>query len=65
MSGCVTVQIRDLSGDEPFQQYLEVRKRKEHCIFTIETCVNTPPEVLFMRAIEILKQKCTRLDSML
>ena len=64
-NSCPCVQIRDMSGEEPFKNYLEVRKRKHHFIFTIENCVSTPPEVLFARAIDILKGKCSRLESML
>jgi hypothetical protein len=59
------VQIRDLSGEDPYKEYLEVRKRKEHCIFTIEPSVSVPPEQLFLRAIKILHEKCKRLESML
>lgn len=58
-------QIRDLTGEEAFAGLLEVRKRKEHCIFTIEACGSTPAPVLFERALAILKAKCTRLNSML
>lgn len=59
------MQIRDMSGEEPYKDYLEVRKRKEHCIFTIEPCVSVPPEQLLTRALRILKGKCQRLESML
>jgi hypothetical protein len=59
------VQVRDLTGEGPYMDYLEVRKRKEHCIFTIEPCVAVPPEQLFLRAIRILRNKCERLESML
>ena len=59
------LQVRDLTAEEAYADYIEVRKRKEHCIFTIEPCVATAPEVLFARAIDILKQKCKRLNAML
>ena len=59
------MQARDLSAEEAYQEYIEIRKRKEHAIVTVEPCVSVPAEQLFMRAISILRQKCEQLSGML
>lgn len=61
----MATQIRHLSGEEQFKDYIEVRKRKMHFIFTIESVGQLPPEVILQRAIRILRTKATRVAGLL
>ena len=55
------LQARRLSGEEAWRGCIELRKRKDHFIYTIESTGVLRPEQLFMRAIDILVAKCNKL----
>ncbi|XP_020103496.1 DNA-directed RNA polymerases I and III subunit rpac1-like isoform X1 [Ananas comosus] len=43
------------------EEAVELRRVKDHFIFTIESTGALPPEVLFTEAVKILEEKCNRL----
>ena len=55
------LQVRRLSGEEAWRGCIELRKRKDHFIYTIESTGALRPEQLFTRAIDILVAKCDKL----
>lgn len=55
------LQVRRLSGEEAWSHCIELRKRKDHFIYTIESTGVLRPEQLFTRAIDILVAKCDKL----
>ena len=57
----VPIQVRRLSGEEAWRGCIELRKRKDHFIYTLESAGALRPEQLFVRAIDILVQKCDKL----
>lgn len=57
--------MRDTANEAEYCDYIQLRKRKEHHIFTIETCGAIPAATLFKRAIAILRAKCENLKGML
>lgn len=57
--------MRDAANEADYSAYIQLRKRKEHHIFTIETCGAIPAATLFKRAIAILREKCENLKGML
>jgi hypothetical protein len=59
------LQVRDVVTQDRYKAYLELRKRKEHHIFTVESVTLIPAATLFVRAIQILRGKSQRLKSML
>lgn len=59
------MQVRDLANEAKYQKYIQLRKRKEHHIFTIETCGSIPAATLFKRAVGVLREKCENLKGML
>lgn len=59
------MQVRDLANESRYSEYIQLRKRKEHHIFTIETCGSIPAAELFKRAIAVLRGKCENLKGML
>ncbi|KAM7280453.1 hypothetical protein ACFE04_007587 [Oxalis oulophora] len=52
--------IREDEGGEKFEKLVELRRVKNHFIFTIESTGALPPEVLFTEAVKILEDKCKR-----
>ena len=54
-------QVRQMSGEEAWRGRLELRKRKDHFIFTVESTGALRPEQLCARALDILAAKCDRL----
>ena len=55
------LQVRRLSGEESWRGCIELRKRKDHFIYTVQSTGVLCPEQLFTRAIDILVAKCDRL----
>ncbi len=55
------LQVRRMSGEEEWAEHLQLRKRKSHFIFTIESTGILPPDQLFLRSIDILAAKCDKL----
>jgi DNA-directed RNA polymerase I and III subunit RPAC1 len=58
-------KVRTMSGDARWAPYIQLRRIKEHYLFTIESVGQLPPEVLFSEAVDILREKCLRLLSIL
>lgn len=59
------LQVRHLTGLDKYGEYIQVRKRKEHFIFTIESVGSIPPAQLFIKALDILRAKCDALSEVL
>ena len=59
------VQVRRMSGEAAWAEHLELRKRKDHFIFTVESTGALPPDALFTRAVDVLVAKCDRLLELL
>lgn len=59
------VQVRRLTEQELWAERIQVRKRKEHFIFTIESTGALPPQELFKQALDILAAKCDKLATRL
>lgn len=55
------LQLRRLLEQDRYASALEVRKRKDHFIFTIESTGILPPEQLLSQALDILQAKAARL----
>lgn len=55
------LQVRRLSGENAWRGCIELRKRKDHFIFTVESSGVLRPEQLFTRAIDALVAKCDKL----
>lgn len=55
------MQVRRLSGEDKWREHLQLRKRKDHFIFTIESTGILKSDVLFVRAIDVLSAKCDKL----
>lgn len=47
----------------PNEKQVELRRVRDHFIFTIESTGSMPPEVLFTEAVKILEEKCARVIS--
>lgn len=47
------MQARRLSGDDRYAPYLQLRKIKDHFIFTIESAGAWRPHELFQYAVEV------------
>ncbi|XP_074568242.1 uncharacterized protein LOC141824808 [Curcuma longa] len=45
------------------EELVELKRVRDHCIFTIESAGGLPPEELFIEAVKILEEKCDRLLS--
>ncbi|XP_078171045.1 RNA polymerase I subunit 43 [Carex rostrata] len=45
------------------EEQIELRRVRDHFIFTIESASALPPEVLFKEAVEVLQEKCSRVIS--
>jgi hypothetical protein len=54
-------QVRRLAADPRWAGCLELRKRKDHFIFTVESTGALPPHTLFLRAVDVLAAKAGRL----
>eukprot|EP00884_Botryococcus_braunii_P002934 jgi/Botrbrau1/12641/Bobra.67_1s0007.1 len=54
-------KLRNLTRDEKWAQRVQLRKKKTHFIFTIESVGILPPDQLFLQAIDILSDKCDKL----
>lgn len=54
-------KARRLSGEAPYEGRLEVRRVKDHFIFTVESVGALPPATLVTRALDVLAAKCDRL----
>ncbi|XP_047327758.1 DNA-directed RNA polymerases I and III subunit rpac1 [Impatiens glandulifera] len=52
---------RECIREGDFDQYVSLRRVKDHFIFTIESTGALPPEVLFTEAVKVLEDKCERL----
>lgn len=52
---------RECIREKPWEDLVEVRRVKDHFIFTIESTGALPPEMLFTEAVKILEQKCERI----
>ncbi|KAI3434531.1 hypothetical protein D9Q98_002604 [Chlorella vulgaris] len=53
-------KVRRLSGEEQFAPYLQLRKLKDHFIFTIESTGAWPPQELFSYAVQLMVSKCDK-----
>ena len=54
-------KLRHMSGDPRWSGKLQVRRIKEHYLFTIESVGQLEPEELFTEAVRVLREKCARL----
>lgn len=54
---------RECVRGDGWDKRVELRRVKEHVIFTIESTGALPPEVLFTEAVKILEEKCERILS--
>lgn len=59
------MQVKDTITQDRYKEYVELRKRKEHHIFTVESTNAIPAVTLFTRAIRILREKSQNLRNML
>lgn len=53
-------QVRRLSGEERYMPYLQLRKIKDHFIFTIESTGAWRPHELFKYAVQLMVSKCDK-----
>ncbi len=51
-------KLRHLASQEAWAGRLQLLKRKEHFIFTIQSAAMQQPDVLFCRALDHLSEKC-------
>ncbi|CAL1395537.1 unnamed protein product [Linum trigynum] len=54
---------RECVRGEGWEERVELRRVKDHFIFTVESTGVLPPEVLFTEAVKILEEKCERVIS--
>ena len=59
------IQVQDTVTQDRYKEYVELRKRKEHHIFTVESTNSIPAATLFTRALRILREKSQNLRNML
>jgi DNA-directed RNA polymerase I and III subunit RPAC1 len=57
--------VRRLLEQESWKERLQLRKRKDHIIFTVESTGTQPAATLLRTALTILEQKCERLANRL
>jgi DNA-directed RNA polymerase I and III subunit RPAC1 len=62
---CNLLQVRRLLEQEKWAEAIQLRKRKDHFIFTIESTGCVPAEDLFRMALDILAAKCDKLAARL
>ena len=53
-------KVRRMSGEPEWAPYLQLRKRKDHFIFTIESTGAWRPHELFQEAVERIVSKCDK-----
>lgn len=53
-------KVRTMSGGEEFASYIQLRKIKDHFIFTIETTGAWKPHLLFNFAVKLMMSKCDK-----
>lgn len=53
-------KVRRLSGEEDFSDYIQLRKRKDRFLFTIESTGAYKPHEIFQEAIKRLESKCDK-----
>ncbi|PSC68794.1 DNA-directed RNA polymerases I and III subunit RPAC1 [Micractinium conductrix] len=53
-------KVRRLSGEEQYKQYIQLRKIKDHFIFTIESTGAWRPHELFNYAVSVMMSKCDK-----
>jgi DNA-directed RNA polymerases I and III subunit RPAC1 len=58
-------RARRLSGEDRWRGVFEVRKRKDHFLFTVESTGAVAPDELVRRALAVLKDKARRLGQAL
>lgn len=58
---CRCSQVRRLLEHERWREAIQLRKRKDHFIFTIESTGCIPADQLMRNALAILSEKCDRL----
>ena len=56
--------VRDLGREPRWADAVELRKVKNHFIFTIESTGVLPPWELLKEALRILSAKCTRVSAL-
>jgi DNA-directed RNA polymerase I and III subunit RPAC1 len=56
-------KVRRMSGEPQWEGRVQLRRVKEHYLFTVESVGQLPPETLFSEAVAILREKCLRLLS--
>ena len=54
------LQVRRLSGEDAYAPYLQLRKVKDHFIFTIESTGAWRPHELFRYAVDLMRSKCDK-----
>ena len=54
------LQVRRLSGEDKWSPYLQLRKVKDHFIFTIESTGALRPHELFNYAVDVMVSKCDK-----
>jgi DNA-directed RNA polymerase I and III subunit RPAC1 len=62
---CLLLQVRRLLEQDKWAEAIQLRKRKDHFIFTIESTGCIPAEELFRMALDILAAKCDKLAARL
>jgi DNA-directed RNA polymerase I and III subunit RPAC1 len=58
-------KVRTMSGEPRWAPHIQLRRIKEHYLFTVESVGQMPPETLFTQAVDILREKSLRLLSIL
>jgi DNA-directed RNA polymerase I and III subunit RPAC1 len=54
-------KLRHLASQEKWVERIQLLKRKEHFIFTIQSAAMQQPDILFCRALDHLSEKCDML----
>ncbi|KAK9810934.1 hypothetical protein WJX73_009740 [Symbiochloris irregularis] len=54
-------KVRALANEERWRDRMQLRKRKDHFIFTVQSTGILPPDELFIRSVDELSAKCGRL----
>jgi hypothetical protein len=58
--GSRALQVRRLSGEAKWAPYVQLRKVKDHFIFTIESTGAWRPHELFNYAAQVMMSKCDK-----
>jgi len=56
-------RVRRMSGEAPWAGRVQLRRVKEHYLFTVESVGQLPPDTLFTEAVAVLREKALRLLS--